>query len=118
MTTPIHPYSGRTFTIDRRTWYRGHGSQESSLLRPDGFQCCLGQVARACSIPDHRIRNQLGPISADWPEMTFAGADGRYDRRVADLMLLNDSMNLTAPQREAALIAKAAELGITLVFAN
>ena len=45
------------FVVSRKTWFRGHGSDESKLLRTDGTRCCIGFVAEQCGIPDEIIKN-------------------------------------------------------------
>jgi hypothetical protein len=45
------------FVIDRKTWFRGEGSEESKLLREDGRMCCIGQIAEQCSVPRDSILN-------------------------------------------------------------
>ena len=42
--------------IDRATWLRGEGHEQSYLLREcDGKMCCLGFFALACGLHPERI---------------------------------------------------------------
>lgn len=46
------------FTITRSKWLRGRGNENSVLLREDGKQCCIGQVASQCGAPDSLLLDE------------------------------------------------------------
>jgi hypothetical protein len=48
-----------TYTVSRKTWYRGKTDEDSSLLRPDGQRCCIGFVAEQCGVSDAGAMNTL-----------------------------------------------------------
>lgn len=99
----------RKFTIDRRTWIRGN-SEESALLRNDGCQCCMGQIARQCGVSDSQLL-ELSYISS-LPVMSEVAWLLKRLREECDWVDLayeiNDSGDLSDPARESQLIALAA----------
>lgn len=47
------------FELDKERWYRGAGDPGSSaLLRSDGKQCCIGQLASSCGLADASLRKK------------------------------------------------------------
>lgn len=96
-------------TIDRSKWWRGNGSGESRLLRPDGTMCCLGFLGRACGYTDEQLLDVTTPAAAVdgirgqgtaripqpnlWPKGTVVKAfQGHYTTQVIDeMMVANDS---------------------------
>lgn len=55
----------KSFTINRKRWLRGEGSEESCLLNTKtGKMCCLGFFAKQSKIPKNYIENVDTPCSA------------------------------------------------------
>ena len=53
----------KSFTINRKYWARGNGTDVSNhLLNRNGTRCCLGFYAQACGIPDKELRG-VGLVS-------------------------------------------------------
>lgn len=112
-----------TYTIDRRTWYRGKGDIESKLLRPDGMRCCIGQIAQQCGVADASILHEPAVVRKDgeaiagkWPAW-FLGSGGQsYD--LCECYEDNDNRDLTEVERERRLTETFAKHGDTLVFVN
>lgn len=50
--------------IDRKTWLRGEGSEDSRLLRgSDGKMCCLGFYGLACGLEPKEIKGMEAPFN-------------------------------------------------------
>ena len=49
-----------TYTVHRKTWYRGKGYENSRLLAPDGMRCCIGFVGAQRNIPDEQLMGEKG----------------------------------------------------------
>lgn len=45
------------FTVKRSEWLRGKGSDESYLLREDGFKCCVGFFCLAAGLSPKQIED-------------------------------------------------------------
>lgn len=116
----------KPFVITRSVWLRGEGSCDSYLLRGDGKQCCLGQLAsRVYGIDDDAI-SYVGsldelehvPEGLNWSVNRLAKDEGGNEASEAanTLMEINDKADLPDDQREPKLVAKFAELGYAVTF--
>ena len=117
------------FTVSRKGWLRGEGSESSALLREeDGKKCCLGFYANACGISDdeilgaHILSYIVTPQSHPQVHPTFSDREAREGWVVAEaIMNLNDRNDMGAKndsERERELTAKFAKLGITIHFVD
>jgi hypothetical protein len=107
-----------TFTVSRKTWYRGQGPHESYLLQDDGTRCCIGFVGQQCGISDHalllrrtaRIAAGLEP-EPGWPEwLKGTTTSGVYTT--------NDNVLLSDPERESKLKEIFSAHGDEIVFVD
>ena len=64
--------------VDRRTWYRGKGSDESMLLTKDGQRCCVGFLCQTLGWKDSQIQG-IAQISRLEPEEGFDFPDDWMD---------------------------------------
>ncbi len=122
-TAKIHPYTGRTFIIDRTTWLRGEGPLKSYLLRDgDSKMCCLGTVALSCGFSKDNILGIRSPSRLGWKEMEedsfFRSSSNAFSLAVSSMMCVNDNPNKTDVQREEELKNLALQIGFTLEFIN
>lgn len=54
------------FTISRKTWLRGEGSTDSSLLRvKDGKMCCLGSICLQGGLTPSQIAHRTAPYAVE-----------------------------------------------------
>jgi hypothetical protein len=125
------------FTIDRKTWLRGEGEDDSALLREyDNKMCCLGGIARQCGITG--IVGELSPAGVEedqwdkFPEPlrplkkphTLKGvplANKTYNDNsdlATDMMKVNDDEGISDEEREAKLKELCAPHGIELEFTD
>lgn len=121
------------FIVDRQTWYRGHGPDNSKLLREDGMMCCLGHVSLQCGLTERKILNKttpyraltnegiLGqkifnvPVGLDW---LLNDSHDATSEIAAQMMNVNDLMDLSEELREEQLRELAAKAGHELEFIN
>jgi hypothetical protein len=93
------------FTVDRKTWYRGHASEDSSLLRSDGTRCCIGFVGQQCGIEDRYLLGKGLTLDVTKNQRTFPvwmhSSSTHSD--IGRVYAANDSRSLSDPQREAKL---------------
>jgi hypothetical protein len=137
------PEPVKSFVIDRLTWYRGHGSSASKLLREDGKMCCVGIYGRALGVPDAYLLNlgtvsnslgekdPYGPVppparNLPWPEWTIKRQHGD----LSDLYTVNDyqlamggggkweGVINSEADREAVIAKLFAKNGVTVTFIN
>jgi len=110
------------FIVDRRTWYRGHGSDTSSLLREDGTRCCIGFVAQQCGIPDSAILNRSDIVEMNYkddPNCTLFPSWMRDTRNmIGPAYNANDNDQISDAVRETRLKAIFAEQGDEIEFEN
>ncbi len=112
------------FIVDRRTWFRGQGSDESLLLNRDGQRCCIGFVGAQCGINDtlllgipdvfrFELKQRItGGIAKKFPPwLRFGGAASKAYN-------LNDCKILSETERETGLQKLFAENGDEIVFEN
>lgn len=108
--------------IDRAKWYRGKGPQYSRLLRVDGMMCCIGFACLARGNTPQRILNRLSPVSASRGGAInlsgLLGGDGFNTAECADMMSINDDMEISDAERESELIPLAQQAGFKFTFIN
>lgn len=102
-----------TYTVDRKTWYRGQGCM-SRLLLWNGERCCVGFVGQQCGITDGELFNRTTAVRCPdprWPDYltSLTGCDA-YN--------INDDQTINDTERESRLTAIFAEHGDTLLFIN
>lgn len=120
--------------IDRSTWYRGLGGNESMLVRSsDGRMCCLGFVGRMCGYapaelrhPDpeeqvkdlHRMEERFSSYRKNlWPE-ALLGREGRIRNTslTDELVTVNDDPLISEEERERRIAELLAAAGIDASF--
>lgn len=85
--------------IDRNTWYRGHGSLDSRLLRYDGQKCCVGFYAeQVLKAPPERILDISVLARAGYGDPIMGTLI------VTNIYVVNDAPYLSAAHRERTLI--------------
>lgn len=114
--------------IDRNTWLRGEGTENSFLLREkDSKMCCLGFLGAACGVPSESMTNTEAPalLNQDhrdlFPDFLFhGGRDLNQDSsdECNSLVEINDDEELTPEEREAELTMLFAKHGIEVEFIN
>ena len=124
--------------VDRRTWYRGQGSDSSYLLTFEGDEnasnerlCCVGFVCRAMHYNDSLLRgvqtiakidgdDYCDPFPKDWLQQSPSDEDASSHEtpEFFELYKINDDEIITDEEREAALIMQAHPLGIEFEFVN
>lgn len=102
-------------------WYRGKGSDDSALLRPeDGLSCCLGFYGTACGIEEMTMLNASYPDEADiskWPEWIQPSTMAKCHSDDCELaMEINDDPKITDIEREAKLTELFAKHGDVVTF--
>lgn len=113
------------FIVDRKTWYRGKGSDESMLLRDDGMRCCIGFVGKQCGIDDNELQHAttvLSTVSSDssgihpskWPQWFRHGTAGALSVAYS----INDDSFITDTDREKKLVALFESHGDEIVFVD
>jgi hypothetical protein len=90
------------FTVDRKTWLRGGGPQDSYLLTPDGMRCCIGFVAQQCGVADEDILN-IVTISHIAKKDNRSKFPEWMDDRVSLAYVINDRREISEDDREAQL---------------
>jgi len=110
--------------INRKRWLRG--TPDGSVLRNEnGSMCCLGHVARACSIKASTLVDRLTPSEvpdAECKKSFFYRLISRTlhdaDNSIAcyDIMDLNDEEGIAQDKREKALTKKLSKLGFDVSF--
>lgn len=121
------------FTVDRKTWYRGYGSDNSKLLLENGMMCCLGHISLQCGLTERQILHRttpyraitndgfLGqkvfnvPVGFDW---LLNDSHDSTSEIAGEMMNVNDSIELSEEIREKRLIELAAKAGHELEFIN
>ncbi len=129
-----------TFTVDRSKWRSGHveasdynqasGYGKTRLLNDEGYQCCLGFACSALKIPKREL------FDVTFPCIVFSHLNKKLTKRdlalvkageVGDVgfddseftnkaVAINDDMNKTRKQREAALEQLGREYKIEIKF--
>lgn len=110
----------KQFTINRKKWLRGEGSEYSSLLRTeDGKMCCLGFLGLACGGTKKQIEScdsPAGTYGPKWPSALLHPDTGLDSTTCEELMKVNDNEDLTDTERESRLKKIFKEIGIKVVF--
>ncbi len=112
------------FVVDRKTWYRGKGGEESKLLRADGTRCCIGFVGQQCGIADIKLRgiaevhgtSEDSRVAESWP--TWIQDDSGVNDDIADAYAINDDEELSDVVREDKLSKLFAKHGDTIRFVD
>jgi len=126
------------FTIDRSKWRCGDtgdnkvGEGQTALLNPEGFLCCLGQVAIQCGADEEGIHNVGEPrdckvlrgidnplitVDDDYdPEDGFLIQGLRNTRLSEEAMSINDDTSIDLFIRECKLAALFHKHGHTITF--
>jgi hypothetical protein len=112
--------------IDRNTWLRGEGCDDSFLLRPsDNKMCCLGFLSETCQVPLEAIESQQAPSDVPkiyrsfLPKFLFREDDENDLSGIClELMEANDDEYFGPKEREAQITQLFAENGIEVEFVN
>jgi len=111
--------------IDRSKWLRGEGDMQSRLIRPsDGKMCCLGFYGLALGVSRDAMLDRSTPAQAmrkggdQFPPWTEA-VQGLDEVNVcARLMSENDTVELSAAERERRITELFALRGVEVVFVD
>lgn len=112
------------FVVDRRTWYRGQGMENSKLLRADGQRCCIGFVAQQCGVADDSMVDIGGVAGLNEEEQQKFPSWMQPDRgtdeedSVYGAYSDNDDQGINDATREARLIKRFKEQGNEIEFTN
>lgn len=128
------PGDVKKFTVKRKRWLRGKGSDESRLLTNSNKMCCLGFYARACGLSTKQIKDQSSPENAAFI-YTYSDDDyyaspekdkvwktklinkyGRDTATCSSLMETNDDEDMKDSVREKKIKSLFKKLGITVKF--
>ena len=109
--------------IDRTTWLRGEGQDQSFLLRSsDGRKCCMGFAALAAGIdPEDLDCAAIHSIEADYvPDSlaVFNIHNGFLPSEVYNVYRINDHTTMSSADRESELIKAGKKVGIEFSFVN
>jgi hypothetical protein len=110
----------RSLVIDRNRWCRG--SLETSLLRHDGRQCCLGIYLSDLGVEDDRLEDryipahlqEALPAEAAWT----LGPNNGQSRIAVDLVHTNDDVALDEALRERRIAKLFGDVGIDVTFVD
>jgi hypothetical protein len=112
-----------SFTIDRKTWLQGEGSDESYLFRSrDGKQCCLGFYMEACAVPREKITSVMTPMGfhlelrTQVPGWLFDEAHNNISDVCNILMRVNDLENENPSDKEKRIALLFKQAGIEVTF--
>jgi hypothetical protein len=131
----------KSFVVDRKTWYRGKGTDRSCLLNNANRMCCLGFYALACGLdkkvirnipdPSHAVKLTEGEAVQDINEKSVTRkSDVRWSTKLInkndiyhdntyhcyDLMSVNDDDEITEEVRENELTKLFKKIGIQVTF--
>lgn len=104
-----------TFTVSRKTWYRGQGGERSRLLCSDGRRCCIGFVGQQCGVPDMAMLGVWGVRAVDAQRSLFP-AWLHNDSASGPAYVVNDDPTLDDDAREVRLKKIFAAHGDEIVF--
>lgn len=116
----------KTLVIDRKTWFRGRGHVNSSLLRGEAM-CCLGFAAiQLCEAKPIDISGVASPQSTEgavlgrFRKLGLVDLSGlpRNTKECFDLMTLNDDPSILDNERESLLTERFRSIGIQAQFIN
>jgi hypothetical protein len=118
-------------TIDRNTWLRGEGGDDSFLLREvDGKQCCLGFLGFACGATRKQLIGARTPsvsrvldiFNKDLGKFLFVSDHwNEFSKDAEELMYINDRLPeyfSSETEREKQLTEIFARNGIEIEFVN
>lgn len=109
------------FTVDRQTWYRGKGCQNSYLLKGNGKKCCIGFVGTQCGVPNNvmllipsveKVPTDNRLLFPKW--MTDEG----YSWGLSEAYRVNDDIAITDEHREEELKRIFERKGDEIEFVN
>ncbi len=105
------------YTIDRKTWLRGEGWQNSFLLRKDGKYCCLGQICLQEGVSKENLLGLASPVTLlnTYQINTWLTEDTGL---MSVAMGINDNDETTDEEKEKTLIELFAKHEVTLTFIN
>ena len=114
----------KTWTVDRKTWYRGKGAKHSRLRRAeDGMMCCLGSRAIACGLTPEQITELESPYSLNLKGLcgdqweSFLNSHHTLHSLVGlKIMNVNDDACIDDKTREYTLTALFETIGETVEF--
>lgn len=112
------------FMVDRRTWYRGRGNENSKLLRADGQRCCIGFVAQQCGVADDSMMDigEVAGLKEDdqqkFPSWMQPNRGTHEKNSVYGAYSDNDDSMIDDATREAHLIKRFKEQGDEIEFTN
>lgn len=101
--------------IDRKKWYRGHGSMYSRLLKTDGSMCCMGFLAKEMGVNDWAILDVPSFSQANTVLMDF---HDKHEEYVFKLYETNDMQGLDEDSRETQIQQFGKEIGVDFAFKN
>lgn len=109
------------FTVNRKTWLRGEGDDDSYLLRgSDGKMCCLGFRAMACGHRPEDIVNHGTPFKLEYDACkwgAYVDFVGQANSAACmEAMAVNDDSDIADAERESSLAIILAKLGDTVTF--
>jgi hypothetical protein len=110
------------FTIDRKTWLQGEGSEASRLLRPeDNKRCCLGFYLESCGVSVRKLLDKKAPSDVNcslkrgaWLLTGWNDREASHD--ASELMTINDCMGMYKRSREKRVRELFAGNGILVKF--
>jgi hypothetical protein len=101
--------------IDRGSWLRGEGSNDSGLL-VYGRRCCLGFVCQQlCGMSDESLSQLKSPLT-DWRLEPSWRA--KHKTFTSDMMTVNDDERLDDAERERELYLLGVQIGLHLIFVD
>jgi hypothetical protein len=114
------------YVVDRRTWFRGKGADDSKLLMDNGMRCCIGFVGKQCGISDDDLLGVAEVTAMHYDKKKFPtwmrepySLKGKAGLTViGQAYHTNDDENINDEQREARLKEIFAEAGDEIIFEN
>ena len=109
----------KEFTVKRKNWYRGKGSDESCLITADNKKCCLGFYALSCGLKKSDILKVRTPGEVDLSDkkwITFLLEVGTDSVECDEAMEINDDQNISDKKREKLLKKLFKNQGIKIKF--
>ncbi|SRR6266404_7023628 len=111
------------FVVDRKTWFRGKGSDESRLLRADGMRCCIGFVGQQCGVPDssmlqHSDIQAMRNAGKDVTRFPYWMSNKEINFEIGKAYEFNDDEEISNEERENRLSDLFAKHGDTITFVD
>ncbi len=106
------------FVITESTWFRGHGPEQSRLLRQDGTMCCIGQICKQLGVPDSAILDSktVVAIPSAEDEKTSEFIDAITLHGLNQAYCINDNANIDDVERKRQLVEHFERAGVGLDF--